>query len=213
MTDNSFNYVIENLALNGYNIYNNLSRYFKNIIILRNSNLRFNIKVSPNYKINKNDVVFWTSEKFQDYINKCKFKPCKIIFPIDNKYEFSKFIEEKFNEIPIPYFKCKNQIVEKDKQYVIKTKKSYTKNRLRGKLFIYKNIPHHFSNNYFIQKYIKTGKNNISVCGYFEHNNNKNNVLLLTKKIPNTIIMTFWHYFLIKYSPIKLSNPFIGNSS
>ena len=104
-----------------------------------------------NYKIKKNDIVFWTSEKNQYFINKCIFKPDPITFPIDNKYEFSEFIK-KINEKPIPYFKSKNEIIDKNHLYVIKTKKSIIKNRLRGKIIKYKDIPNSLDHNYFIQK-------------------------------------------------------------
>ena len=182
MTDNSFNYVIESTGLNGLNIYNHINKYFKNIIILKNSYFNFNVRISPNYKIKKNDIVFWTSERNQHFIGKCIFYPDNIIFPIDNKYEFSEFIK-KFGEKPIPYFKSKYEITDKTNLYVVKTKKSIVKNRLRGKIIQYKDIPNRFSNDYFIQKYIKNGYNNISVCGYFNYKNNNDNVLLLTKKI------------------------------
>ena len=182
MNDPSFNYVIESIGLNGYNIYNYLSKYFKNIVVLNNSNFKFNLKTNPNYKIKKNDIVFWTSEKNQYFINKCIFKPDPITFPIDNKYEFSEFIK-KINEKPIPYFKSKNEIIDKNHLYVIKTKKSIIKNRLRGKIIKYKDIPNSLDHNYFIQKYIKNGYNNISVCGYFNYKNNDDNVMLLTKKV------------------------------
>lgn len=182
MNESSFNYVIPFVGLNGFNIYIHLAKYFKNIIILNNSNFKFNLKISPNYKIKKNDIIFWTSEKYQYFINKCIFYPNNITFPIDDKYKFSQFIK-KFGEKPIPYFKSKNEITNKTDAYVIKTKKSIIKNRLRGKIIKFVDIPNKISEDYFIQKYIKNGHNNISVCGYFNYKNSKDNVLLLTKKI------------------------------
>lgn len=182
MCDLLFNYVIESVGLNGYNIYNNIIKDFNNVIVLKNSSFNFNLQVSPNYKIKKNDIVFWTSEKNQYFINKCIFKPEDIIFPLDDKYEFSEFIK-KFDEIPIPYFKSKSEITDEKSLYVLKTKKSIVKNRLRGKIIKYKDIPISLDDNYFIQKYIRNGYNNISVCGYFNYKNSNDNVLLLTKKI------------------------------
>jgi len=188
------NLVIDGTGVNGYNIYKNIDinkTEFNCKKINGNSNLK--IIKSDNYLPNKNDLIIWTNEKFKDYvdihknhnkyISQINFIPNHIIFPIDDKYEFSKFILQ-FNEKPIPFYnKLKN--LKENKKYVLKTKESVCKNRLRGKVLYKKDLMKmniDFSK-YFIQDFIENGVLNTSVCGYFDYTCNKLNILLTVEKI------------------------------
>ena len=179
------NIVIQGSGVNGYNIYKNLKNNNKHeynkIKINGNSNLK--LLESDNYIPTKNDLIIWTNEEFKYKINELNFLPHHIIFPIDDKYEFSKYIIT-YDEIPIPfYINLKN--LSDNKNYVLKTKSSVCDNRLRGKKLTKKELCYmeiNF-NEYFIQDFIDNGVLNTSICGFFNYIDNNLNILLTVKKI------------------------------
>ena len=192
---NRKNIVIYGSGVNGYNIYKSINiknTEFNNKKINGNSNMKL-IK-SNDYLPNKNDLIIWTNEEFKDhieiysknqhkYISHINFIPNHILFPLDDKYEFSNFLLQ-FNEKPIPFYNNLKNIQE-NKKYVLKTKESVCKDRLRGKVLYKKDLKNMNIdfNKYFIQDFIEYGVLNKSVCGYFDYMSNKLNILLTVEKI------------------------------
>ncbi|CAM2778769.1 hypothetical protein HAHI6034_00870 [Hathewaya histolytica] len=186
-------YFIHSDYVNAWTVKKGLEKLDKELI---NTGENDRLLVRREEKIEKGDWIFFTEEKsLKKYVNKGTYK----FYPqtleeklLDNKYEFGKFLEyigelaipytineEEVEEFPV-FFKCKYSWKNGEKKprgYIVKTREEI--NKLKKDLI---NKGENLED-YFFQKLLKSPpENNISVSGFFDYENNKRNVTIVTKK-------------------------------
>lgn len=182
--------VICSAGINAYSIYLSLRDLDITPIVLGDSNL--NLFPKSKESIKHGDRLFITEEntlaKYQNNEN-VSFSAKHCNFPLDNKYQLYKILEEnKFDVIPYCEIDNNNNI---DYPIVIKCKHSWYDGKKMPRGYVCKNetdyqralekitVPKLF----FVQKLLAKNYLNYSVCGYFDFENHHRNLMVVTKKI------------------------------